>query len=102
MSEMPINDTREHVGEVVGRARYSGQETILTHYGTPTAVVISFEEYQPLKHARYDSGNYQLPTEITSQISESCQHPSARATGLASLRACSSPAPSSPAGSAEP
>jgi prevent-host-death family protein len=78
MSEMPISDAREHLGEVVGRARYAGQETILTHYGAPAAVVISFEEYQRLKHARDDSGEYQLPAEILAQISESRRHPERR------------------------
>src|ERR1022692_271648 len=63
MSEMPISDAREHLGEVVGRARYAGEETILTDYGAPAAVVISFKEYQRLKHARDDAGEYQLPPE---------------------------------------
>jgi prevent-host-death family protein len=78
MSEMPISDAREHLGEVVGRARYGGQETILTHYGAPAAVVISFEEYQRLKHVREDDSDYQLPAEITAQISEGRQHPERR------------------------
>ena len=80
MSEMPISDARERLGEVVGRARYGGEETILTHYGQPAAVVISFEEYQRLKHARDDAdgGEYQLPAEITAQISEARQHPERR------------------------
>jgi prevent-host-death family protein len=78
MSEMPISDAREHLGDVVGRARYGGQETILTHYGAPAAVVISFEEYQRLKHVREDDSDYQLPAEITAQISEGRQHPERR------------------------
>jgi prevent-host-death family protein len=78
MSEMPISDAREHLGEVVGRARYGGEETILTHYGAPAAVVIGFEEYQRLKHARDDSGVYQLPPEITAQIAEGRRHPERR------------------------
>jgi prevent-host-death family protein len=80
MSEMPISDAREHLGEVVGRARYGGEETILTHYGSPAAVVISFEEYQRLKHARDGDGDgdYQLPAEIAAQISEGRQHPERR------------------------
>ena len=75
---MPISDAREHLGEVVGRARYGGQETILTHYGAPAAVVISFEEYQRLRHVREDDSDYQLPAEITAQISEGRQHPERR------------------------
>jgi prevent-host-death family protein len=78
MSEMPISDAREHLGEVVGRARYGGEETILTHYGAPAAVIISFEQYQRLKHSRDDTGDYQLPAEITAQISQARQHPERR------------------------
>ena len=78
---MPVSDAREHLGEVVGRARYAGQETILTHYGAPAAVVISFEEYQRLKHARDDSGDYQFPAEIAAQVSEGRQHPERRSPG---------------------
>jgi prevent-host-death family protein len=78
MSEMPISDAREHLGEIVGRARYGGEETILTHYGAPAAVIISFEEYQRLKQARDGAGDYQLPAEITAQISEGRQHPEHR------------------------
>jgi prevent-host-death family protein len=78
MSEMPISDARDHLGEVVGRARYAGEETILTHYGSPAAVVISFEEYQRLKHAADSAGDFQLPAEITAQISHARQHPEQR------------------------
>jgi hypothetical protein len=59
----------------VGRARYGGEETILTHYGAPAAVVISFGEYQRLRHARGEAETYELPPEIMSQIEESRRHP---------------------------
>lgn len=73
---MPISKVRDHISEVVGRARYGHEATILTHYGTPAAVVISFEEYQRLKHER-DGGDaeYQLPPEIEAKIEESRCHP---------------------------
>lgn len=72
---MPISEARDRIGEVVGRARYAGQATILTHYGAPAAVVISFEEYQKLRHAGRDDGEYQLPPEILAQIEHSRDHP---------------------------
>ena len=75
---MAISDAREHLGDVVGRARYGGEETILTHYGSPAAVVISFEEYQRLKHAAQESAEYQLPPEIEAVIEEGRQHPERR------------------------
>jgi prevent-host-death family protein len=92
MSEMPISEAREHISEMVGRARYGNEPTILTHYGRPAAVVISFEEYQRLKHAAkevhateevhvaetaevYEVPEYQLPPEIEAVIEESRRHP---------------------------
>lgn len=73
-AEMPISDAREQLAEVVGRARYSGEETILTHYGKPAAVVISFELYQRLKGTEV----LQLPPEIESVIEEGRRHPERR------------------------
>jgi len=75
---MPVSEARDHISELVGRARYAGQETILTHYGAPVAAVISIEEYQRLKHARGDSDSYQLPPEITAQIAEGRAYPERR------------------------
>jgi prevent-host-death family protein len=78
MSEMPISEAREHISEIVGRARYGHEPTILTHYGRPAAVVISFEEYQRLKHAAAEADEYQLPPEIEAQIEEAHKHPERR------------------------
>ena len=88
---MPISEARDHISELVGRARYSHEATILTHYGSPAAVVISFEEYQKLKHVAAagrargteseeartaeDEPEYQLPPEIEAQIEEGRRHP---------------------------
>ena len=75
MSEMPISEAREHISEIVGRARYGHEPTILTHYGRPAAVVISFEEYQRLKQSGEEVPEYQLPPEIESIIEEGRRHP---------------------------
>jgi prevent-host-death family protein len=75
---MPVSEARDHISELIGRARYAGQETILTHYGAPVAAVISIEEYQRLKLARGDSDTYELPPEITAQIAEGRAHPERR------------------------
>jgi prevent-host-death family protein len=75
MSEMPISEARDHISELVGRARYGHQPTILTHYGAPAAVVISFEEYQRLKKAAEEVPEYQLPPEIEAVIEEGRRHP---------------------------
>jgi prevent-host-death family protein len=75
MSEMPISEAREHISELVGRARYGHEPTILTHYGRPAAVVISFEEYQRLRQAAEEIPEYQLPPEIEAIVEESRRHP---------------------------
>lgn len=74
---MPISEAREHISEVVGRARYGRDPTVLTYYGSPAAVVISFEEYQRLKHVAGEAEpeEYQLPPEIEAQIEEGRRHP---------------------------
>lgn len=76
---MPISEAREHISELVGRARYGHEPTILTHYGSPAAVIISFEEYQKLRHARGgDEGSqaeYRLPPEIEARVEESRRRP---------------------------
>jgi prevent-host-death family protein len=71
---MPISEAREHLSEVIGRARYSGEETILTHYGAPAAVVISFEDYQRLKGTQ----PLRLPPEIEAAIEDGRRHPERR------------------------
>ena len=78
MSEMPITEAREHMSEVIGRVRYGREEVILTHYGSPAAVVISFEEYQRLKKANEEAPEYQLPPEIEAVVEESRRHPERR------------------------
>jgi prevent-host-death family protein len=78
MTEMPISEARDHISELVGRARYGHEPTILTHYGSPAAVVIGFEEYQRLKHAAEKTGQYELPPEIEAQIDEARRHPERR------------------------
>jgi prevent-host-death family protein len=75
---MPVTEARDHMSELVGRARYGGQETILTHYGAPVAAVISIKEYQLLKCARGDSDAFDLPAEIQAQIEEGQRHPERR------------------------
>ncbi len=71
---MPISEAREHLADVVGRARYGGEETVLTHYGSPAAVVMSFEKYQQLKGAEV----LRLPPEIRAVIDEGRRHPERR------------------------
>ncbi|MFF5210855.1 type II toxin-antitoxin system Phd/YefM family antitoxin [Streptosporangium sp. NPDC000396] len=75
MIEMPISEAREHLAEVVGRARYAKEETVLTHYGQPVAVVISIETYQKLTQGHAEVPEYDLPAEIRAQIDEGRRHP---------------------------
>lgn len=46
MTNEPLAAARAHLGEVVDRARYGREPTILTDHGKPAAVVISHEAYQ--------------------------------------------------------
>lgn len=75
---MPVSEARDHISELIGRARYAGRDTVLTHYGAPVAVVISIENYQHLRHLRGDCDSYELPPEIQAQIAEARAHPERR------------------------
>lgn len=74
-TQMPVTDARDHISDVVSRASYAGQETILTRHGIPVAAVISIAEYQVLKKARGDSDSYDLPPDIMAIIEEGRAHP---------------------------
>lgn len=52
MSEMPISKARDQISEIVGRARFAGEPTILTHHGQQVAVVISIDDYRALRGER--------------------------------------------------
>lgn len=49
MTEMPISKARDQISEIVGRARYAGEATILTHHGQQVAAVISIDEYRAMR-----------------------------------------------------
>lgn len=78
MNAMPISEARDHLGAVVGRARYGHEETVLTHHGQPVAVIISMEEWQRLTQAGAPVPEYQLPAEIAAQVGEGRRHPERR------------------------
>lgn len=51
MSELPISEAREHLGEIVSRAEHAQERTILTRRGKPVAVLISIEDFRELQAA---------------------------------------------------
>jgi prevent-host-death family protein len=55
MSELPISEAREHLGEVVSRAEHAQERTVLTRHGKPVAVVISIEDFRELQAAEDDA-----------------------------------------------
>lgn len=74
---MPISKARDQISEIVGRARYAGEPTILTHHGQEVAVVISIDEYRSMREERETywrkveaalEANPQLRAELTKQI----------------------------------
>lgn len=46
MREMGIDEARPKLGEIVDRARYTGQPTLITRQGLPGAVVVSKDWYE--------------------------------------------------------
>jgi prevent-host-death family protein len=46
MHEMGIGDARPKLGEIIDRARFTGQPTLLTRQGAPGAVVVNADWYE--------------------------------------------------------
>lgn len=51
MSEVPISEARDRLGELVSRAERGQERTVLTRHGRPVAVVISIEDLRELEAA---------------------------------------------------
>ena len=51
MSELPISEARDRLGEVVSRAEHGQERTVLTRHGKPVAVVISIDDLRELEAA---------------------------------------------------
>lgn len=55
MSELPISEARDRLGEVVAWAEHGQERTILTRHGKPVAVVISIDDLRELEAAEDDA-----------------------------------------------
>ncbi|HLU73384.1 MAG TPA: type II toxin-antitoxin system Phd/YefM family antitoxin [Nonomuraea sp.] len=47
-----IAEARNVLGEVISRARYAGEPTVLINRGKNAAVIVSYEDYATLKELR--------------------------------------------------
>jgi prevent-host-death family protein len=46
---LSISEARDRLGEIVSRAQFGGEHTVLTRRGKPVAVVISIDELRELQ-----------------------------------------------------
>jgi prevent-host-death family protein len=46
MEQVSIEEARRTLGDLVDRARMTGEPTMITRYGKPGAVLVSADEYQ--------------------------------------------------------
>jgi prevent-host-death family protein len=51
MSEVPITEARDHLGEIVSKAEHAHERTVLTRHGRAVAAVISLEDLRELEAA---------------------------------------------------
>jgi prevent-host-death family protein len=49
MEELGIEEARRKLGEIVSRARYAGERTVITRYAEPIAVIVPVEWYLEMK-----------------------------------------------------
>lgn len=67
MPTISTRDARAHLGEVLDRARYAGEETIITKNGTPWAAVVSLDDLRRLRRLE-DEADKALMDEIRAEI----------------------------------
>ena len=51
MSELPISEARDHLGEIVSKAEHTQERTVLTRHGKAVAAVISIDDLRELEAA---------------------------------------------------
>ena len=51
MSELPISEARDHLGEIVSKAEHAQERTVLTRHGKAVAAVISIDDLRDLEAA---------------------------------------------------
>ncbi|MGH3466289.1 MAG: type II toxin-antitoxin system Phd/YefM family antitoxin [Thermocrispum sp.] len=51
MSELPMSQAREHLGEVVARVEHAHERAVLTRHGRAVAAVVSMEDLRTLEAA---------------------------------------------------
>lgn len=47
-----IHEARNSLGDVISRARYAGESTVLTNRGKEAAVIVSYDFYEQARHDR--------------------------------------------------
>ena len=51
MTELPISEARDHLGELVAKVEHAQERAILTRHGRPVAAVVSIEDLRALEAA---------------------------------------------------
>jgi prevent-host-death family protein len=49
MTELPISEARDHLGDLVSKAEHAHERIVLTRRGKPVAAVISIEDLRALE-----------------------------------------------------
>lgn len=51
MTELPISEARDHLGEVVAKAEHAHERVVLTRHGRAVAAVVSIDDLRALEAA---------------------------------------------------
>lgn len=80
-------DLRRKAREILDWVRTRGEEVVIQTYGSPQAVIISYEEYQNYKQLRAAAEQRRAAVERLSRIAEEVSRRTARlsATGIGAL-----------------
>ncbi|WAL65507.1 type II toxin-antitoxin system Phd/YefM family antitoxin [Amycolatopsis cynarae] len=51
MTELPISEARNHLGDVVAKVEHAHERAVLTRHGRPVAAVVSIDDLRALEAA---------------------------------------------------
>lgn len=87
MSELPISEAREHLGEIVAKAERAQERTVLTRHGKAVAAVVPIDDLRALEAAE-DEADLAEAREALASVEQRVPVSSSRSSGLPIVVRC--------------
>jgi prevent-host-death family protein len=73
MSELPISEARDRLGEIVSKDEHARERTVLTRHGKAVAAVVSIDDLRELEAAE-DEADLAVAREALASIEQRVPH----------------------------